>query len=785
MTTKTDKHKTIPSCIPSSLRLAILAALGMASPVIVAQQLPGEQPDTEKEQAEKQDLGTVMVTASRRSSSIQDIPYNISALPGDELETLGIQDLTDVVRLVPGLHMVDTGPRTASQLNIRGLTVNALNSNDGGSTGGTVAIYLDETPVDIDLKIFDVERIEVLRGPQGTLYGAGSLGGAIRYITNKPRLGEFSTSIDTRFYEIEESSGISNQTTVVSNVPVSKRLAVRFAGQYLDEKGFVDYPLVLNEQDLTRFSPVQDVNNELAKTIRFSAVFDVSDAVQLYAFHHVQDQFVGGRQGVNPGFQAPPGTVSSGYAPDGFVTGSYDSALRYVEPNDRNTRVSSLQLDWDLNFADLRFVTSRAAYTETGQRDQTDLLLDFEFGYEDYPQFRSFTREDVDFESTTHELRLVSKATERLTWIAGLYYNRIGSDSSSKEFTPGFDDFSGIAPVPNDLEYYQIDNITDTEKAAYGELGWQWTDDFQTTVGFRYFQQEQRNRTRIAFPLYDALVFNDYNINFGESNGDTTVDDTFFKFNASYYVNPDVMVYFTRSEGFRKGGANAVPAGGQVVIQPDELFYGPDTTVNYEIGTHSTFADGTVTLNAALYRINWDNIQVQGITTEGAIPIIKNADQAAVDGVEVEGAWLAFDGFRASASLAWQNSRLTKDSPSLNGQNGDQVPGVPKLQATVMFDYTQHFSRFDISYNWITSWTDPVLTRVESDPDARWLKGYALTDINIILDAGQWQVMAFVDNVFDKYAITGVRDPRGPNGQGGLNFILKPRTIGMGLRYEF
>jgi len=781
-TTNKPDFTTQPAAF--GLRLAILAALGLSSPALMAQEKEQDKkPDDIKE--EKQDLGTVMVTASRRSTTVQDIPYNISALPGDELETLGIQDLSDVVRLVPGLHMVDTGPRSASQLNIRGLTVNALNSNDGGSTGGTVAIYLDETPVDIDLKIFDVERIEVLRGPQGTLYGAGSLGGTIRYITNKPQLGQFSTSIDTRFYEIKESSGLSNQTTLVSNLPVGEKFAVRFAGQYLDEEGFVDYPLALNEQNLTQFSPQQDVNNELAKTVRISALFDISDAVQLYAFHHVQDQFVGGRQGVNPGFQPPPGTVSHFYTPGNFVTGPYDSALRYVEPNDRNTKVSSLQLDVDVNFADLRFVTSRASYTEHGQRDQTDLLYDFEFGYEDYPQFRAFTREDVDFSSTTHELRLVSKGTEKLNWITGLYYNRIESDSSSKEFTPGFDDFAGIDPVPDDLEYYQIDNIEDTEKAVYGELGWQWTDDFQTTVGFRYFEQEQQNRTRIAFPLYDALVFNDYNINFGESTGKTKVDDTFFKFNASYYVNPDVMVYFTRSEGFRKGGANAVPAGGQVVIQPDELFYGPDTTVNYEIGTHSTFRDGTVMLNAAVYHINWDNIQVQGITTEGAIPIIKNADEAKVDGLELEATWLAFDNFKASGSLAWQNSRLSKDSPALNGQKDDQVPGVPKLQATVMFDYTQHFEKFDVNYNWLTSWTDPVLTKVESDPDARWLKGYALTDISIVLDAGNWQTLLFVDNVFDKYAITGVRDPRGPNGQGGLNFIVKPRTMGVGFRYEF
>jgi len=299
----------------------------------------------------------------------------------------------------------------------------------------------------------------------------------------------------------------------------------------------------------------------------------------------------------------------------------------------------------------------------------------------------------VDFSSTTHELRLVSKGTEKLNWITGLYYNRIESDSSSKEFTPGFDDFAGIDPVPDDLEYYQIDNIEDTEKAVYGELGWQWTDDFQTTVGFRYFEQEQQNRTRIAFPLYDALVFNDYK--------------------------------------------------------------------------------------------NSMNIQVQGITTEGAIPIIKNADEAKVDGLELEATWLAFDNFKASGSLAWQNSRLSKDSPALNGQKDDQVPGVPKLQATVMFDYTQHFEKFDVNYNWLTSWTDPVLTKVESDPDARWLKGYALTDISIVLDAGNWQTLLFVDNVFDKYAITGVRDPRGPNGQGGLNFIVKPRTMGVGFRYEF
>ena len=242
--------------------------------------------------------------------------------------------------------------------------------------------------------------------------------------------------------------------------------------------------------------------------------------------YYYQDQDIGARQ-VN--HQAA------------FGTGEYESAHRFLEPNSRKNELFALEVVMDLGFAALTSATGYSEYTEKGQRDQTDLLLTFEYGYELFPSFSAYTREDGDEDTFTQELRLVSTSDGPFNWIIGGFYYDYGSNSLSQEFTPGFDQFAidelgGVQLRPDSLEYYEELHGNQKETAAFGELGYDVTDAWQVTVGARWFKYESKITTGFALPLLDT-VFDGApqdSIDVNSESSDVDDDDVIYKFNTSY-----------------------------------------------------------------------------------------------------------------------------------------------------------------------------------------------------------------------------------------------------------
>lgn len=770
--------------------------------------------------AQESSLEEVIVTATRRSQSLQDIPINITALNSTMIERNRITNLTDIARVVPGMTVVDQGPRSSNVLTVRGLNVSSITATDGSNDGGdTVGTYVGEIPLFVDLKLNDMERVEVLMGPQGTLYGAGTMGGAVRYIPNRPQSDALSYQVRGDGYGLSHSDDLGYEGGGTVNIPIiADKLAFRASVDYADDPGFIDYNYLVRQAGVSNpqpnFNDANDVNANLTQqedanteetwssrlALRYTG--DVMDSTLSYYY---QDQDIGARQ-IN--HQAA------------FGTGKYEAAHRFLEPNDRKNELLALEMVADLGFAQLTSATGYSEYTENGQRDQTDLLLTFGYGYELFPSFAAYTREDADEETFTQELRLVSTSEGPFNWIVGGFYNDFTLDSLTQEFTPGYDQFLLEQPCdptdpdvscpvqlrPDSLEFYQPVNQDLKETAFFGELSYEITDAWQVTVGARWFKYEDELTVGLALPLADTVFggATQDSINVASDTGDADDDDVIFKFNTSYDVSDDVMTYLTVSEGYRLGGSNALfpcpdplPPGVQnVCALPNEVSFEPDKTTNYEIGIHSQFSDSLL-LNGAVYYIDWDAVQVGAVTLNGDLPITANGNAAESYGLEVSSQYYITPSLSVSAAYAYTNAQLTEDAPGLVGGadafSGDRLPGTPENQVYLAAHYEMPLSDgSQLDFDWSMSYQSDVLTKVGERDFGESMSGFSLHNVSTSWFKDAWMVTLYADNVFDEYAQTGVRADTSYIGESGLfqmrryyENMVRPRQVGLRFTYSF
>ncbi|WP_295695598.1 TonB-dependent receptor [uncultured Maricaulis sp.] len=809
-----------------ALPLAGLAGAGTA----LAQDNPSSSQDV------------IVVTATRRSETVQDVPLNIAAIGGDQIEEQGFEDLADALAYVPGINIVDRGGRQGNPIIVRGLNADPINSGDGNNDGGgTVATYLGEIPLFIDLKMNDLERVEVLLGPQGTLYGAGTLGGAIRYLPNRPDFDSNMLQIRSSFYQYSEANSPSADIGFTFNHSVSDTFAVRGSLDVLQDSGFTDYPYRVRQPGVSNpvpdfndpadvaanLAPVSDADGEEAVSGRIAARWAPTDWLDATATYYFQNQDIEGRQ------------ISSRRSP--IPAGGYESALRVLEPIERNNELLALEVTADLGFAELTSATGFGSYDAEGQRDQTDLLISLEYSYESFPNFTAFTHELTENEFFNQEVRLVSTYESQFNWIVGFYYNKAEFVGSSEEYTPNYaayvnDNFGfGLTENPTDLEYFSTSNTELTESAIFGELGWDITDRLSITVGGRYYEYELESVSTVDFPLFEAPTYTPLTIDeirdlaFDPSLAQS--DDGFlYKFNIAYDVSDEILAYFTVSEGYRIGASNglgpcpafdpnatqgacALAPGQQYgpnagdIAQFDERQFGPDQTTNYELGAKTTWAGGAVTLNGAIFLVEWTDPQVSSATVNANIPITVNAEGAESKGFELQGSWQVAHNFELRGTYSFTQSELTADVPFLvrtittpgfgsafeDGQAGDRLPGSPETQASVFGRYTTDLaSGAQLNYNLGISYTGDILTRTGGRGSSATLDSYYVANGSINYDAGNWGATLFVNNIGNEYIETGIRSTalsnQTINGQPVRSHyanVAPPRTIGVRFYYQF
>ena len=792
-------------------------------------------------------LEEIIVTATRRAQSVQDIPYNISAMTGEQLQSAGVVSLTDLTRAIPGIAYADLGIRSAgvnNQLILRGLNANAQGSIGAflnNLTPAGVSTYMDNTPFFLNLKMNDLERVEVLRGPQGTLYGAGSVGGTLRFIFNKPDMDEHSAKINVGVSFTEDSDDPNYIMDAVANLPLTDRAALRIAVGYENQAGFIDgrrlavggfqNPSLADPSDPFG-SPLatesrEDIDDAEQWYLRMSLLWNITDNIEAYLTYMRQEDDADGF------------AMQTDSALPGAEERKFDQY--FTSPLKREIDLVSLELDIDLGFARLE---SSSSYTRNKDQNEGDLsglamvndIFAAGFAFGGFPatngRLSSYFDGRTTVKSVTQELRLVSNdENSKWQWVAGFYYQDINTDFFETITVPGFADyantpghpFTAFLPVPPFLSwanlisgpptfvsseavfaetFFTYDRPQDIEDIAFfGELTYHVTDAWQVTFGARVFWNENQSSLTNTFPLFGSVAAQDgldpTGFNFAEGSDD--VQDEIFKVNTSYEINDDLMVYFTWAEGFRRGGANAFPLTGFNSEDPSQLTYQPDTVTNYEVGIKGTLGN-RLSYTAAVYRVDWDDAQVAGTFLPSGFQAVVNANEARTQGVELEARLQATERLTISGGYTYTDAEFTQDFatplgpsdvfPDFSGSEGNKLPGVPESIGTWALDYEQPVNLFGASElhfrvdgyyrSSVVTATSPLSAQFER------LDGFDIWNASLSLYNEKWRVSAYVRNLTDELGITAVlRDFAVADLNQSTDMITRPRTIGLTVGYSF
>ena len=737
-------------------------------------------------------LAEVVVTALKRTTSIQKTPLAISAIDAQSLANQGITDSTQLSRVAPDL-VITQGSNGTDRLTIRNIY----------ATGEpTVGLYYDETPVTgsvgvssdaggstPDIQLFDVQRVEVLRGPQGTLYGAGSMAGTVRLIFNKPNLRTFSGSITDQVDSVA-GGGMGYNTEGEANLPIIDGiLAARVVGFYGHQGGWLDNTTL----GLHHFNDSNSRGGRLLLRAQPASNITVDG---LAVFQSMQG-------------------YSSAWNYQTYVNGGpkFDQMLETRTPVSDKLQLYSGTLDWDLGFATL-----------TGVGSYSDRNLSYNFDYSPYftgaaasatpkssgclvyagipkggtcdaAQLAGYKAlADSMAPVTAHQPQYTHESTEevrlandehRLKWTVGVFHSyRTNFVDSELDLS---DPATGLPLVPTDTTYQRTVLDVLEQYAGFGEATFDVTDKLSLTAGLRYFDYKKT----------DTGIVQKGNIVVGNSvqppiTASSSQTGLVRKFNASYQFTPDFMAYASASQGFRPGGVNE-SIGLPAALGP----YKSDSLWDYEAGMKSEWLRHTLILNGDVFQIDWSNLQVSASANNGAFGFITNAGNVKVRGVELESTMLPIDRLTLQLSGSYTKAVLQGNETAPAGitilgagVNGDYVPMSPQVTAQGSADYVipiddnlQILTHADASYVG-TSWTQ--FARVNAYQHE--LPAYTLTGLRVGLENadGRWGVYLFVNNLLN---VTGFVSKSGGASTGGVNDVqvvsVPPRTIGVNFQARF
>jgi iron complex outermembrane receptor protein len=786
------------------LSATAITSIGLAAPAMAQEQLASADTTASDEGNE------IIVTATRRAVTLQDVPINISAISPDEIQKQRLDDMQDLQSFTPGITITETGPRSAGAIVMRGLS--ASDSSTFGANGdNAVGSYLGEIPLYLDFKLIDLQRVEVLLGPQGTLYGLGTLAGAIRYIPERPDATKWGGYVHGRVYDVNHGKGIGKTVDAAINIPIVKDiLAFRSATGYYYDPGFIDYPYLVRDIGVSDPQPgpstnplgtaaEQDANFDGKSDVNFEKTLTSRNQVALYAdWFKAYVTYVYQRTRTD-GRQANGGGV--------LGEGKYEGPWRVLEPSDRKSHLVSLETEIELG--DFAQIVSATAYTEkksNSSADVTDLLLDLDYGYEAFPAFTGYTRQKSRTRQFNQELRLVSTHGGPFSWVIGGFYNRQKVDSTYREVTPGIPEFYGIFR-PDNFEYASYVDTKTVEKAVFGEGTFRITPEWQVTAGLRYFKYNADVDGGSGLPLFAEYP----DLGIRSRQGSTKDDGTVWKFNTSYNFTPDLMVYATYSKGYRIGGVNRV-APCVLPLDPDkqnlcalenELFFGPDKVKNKEIGVRGQFFDRRLTTNLSLFHVKWDGIQLAGQTVNGAIGITTNGGAAVSKGVDFSFSAKVTPQLTIQGNYSYLDAKLTEDVPallSIHGGDlvgvfdGDRLPGSTKNSGALGVTYEIPMADdAGLTLNWTSTYTGGIYSRPGLRGGGERLPAYTLHRASIMYGKDNWEFGVYANNIFDKYAITGIdNDLTRRNivnddivSRYYARSVVTPRVVGVEGRFKF
>ena len=654
------RQQAFPSPRPHAVARAAALLMGLMAPgaavwaqtapvAVPATQDASVVPDSAAESKRKTaEPERVIITGTGRATSASKVPYNATALSEEALRENNITDIKQLIQQSVGISAPENSARFADSVTVRGLNISPVNANNLEQfVKSTLSYYLDDTPLpNIGYRIKDISRVETLLGPQGTLYGAGSLGGTIRYITNKPRLGKVEARINTSFYQVKDG-GLSNDTDVVVNLPIGDSVAIRASVARLDEAGYTDRisnPPWRTGTSAWTTKPDASVNvykdDDWQKVNggRVSALWRVAPGIDITVAHTRQDQLAHGTTGVSllplgvanartaaerdAAWRTPitdptklpcvPNCVYTDASLAPVAVNKQSIISRYPEFADRQFEMNSFDLDWDLGFATLHSSTSNFKDSRRGEADYASQGYAYYFSLGDLGGNITSNRSayitfDNTYKGVSHETRLTSKGSGPLSWIAGLYHTEQDRNLRFSEVLPGMDAFLGNSkaqrsPLP-DVGYSEDLGSKYKETALYGEVGYRITPQWLVNAGARVFNYKDTALGKII----------DYAGGFVDS--DTTATGgadgkSYFKLNTSYQVSEELLGYLTFSQGFRRGGTNGFKSlSATRVIADTAREYKPDSTNNLELGVKGYLFNRQLYIETGVYQIDWKDVQ--------------------------------------------------------------------------------------------------------------------------------------------------------------------------------
>jgi outer membrane receptor protein involved in Fe transport len=787
--------------------VSLLSLAGLAECASAAQAV-ADATDASSGATDSGGLAEITVTAEKVKSTIQDTPISISALSGDQLSAAGLTRIQDIAHEIPGLSMRSAGPGL-TEYDARGLASN-------GGAAPTVGFYLDEIPLSppalsqsgkvvIDPDLYDIERVEVLRGPQGTLYGSGSMGGTIKVITNQPKLGLFEGSVQgTGSYT--DGGGGNYSGNLMINLPIGDKLALRVVLSDLYRSGWIDnvavcptvgavcpslVDLATTKQGNVLAAPATNIfrraNDERLSSGRISLLYKPTDDFSILATAFIQSLHLGGYDLIDG---SPDSAVPS------RVYNAHYEAFPLREGVRDDISIFGLTVNANVGFADL---TSATAYwNRLGVQTQDaseSIYWSNHGGAQLWPV--PYTERDPSHQFS-QEIRLTSHDSGGLHWVAGAFYSELHSVWNEIGISP----LNATPTVPDGSYFISWNPYTVKQTALFADGSYKITDQWKLSAGVRWYTYKSQQ-------LEYSWGLDGPNFTPPPASLVTTASDRGFnpRVDLSYAPNQDLTAYATISKGFRPGGANQILPPG-LCGNSGTLKFGPDSAWNYEIGEKAKLFDNWLTINSDFYYIKWTGVQ-QVITLPCGYQYYNNAGDGRSFGPELEiNAKLTHE-LTASLSAAYTDAKITHPNasytsflsstltanfpdgvtppcPTTGGGCTAPIMNVVKDTASLSLTYaTTVMSDYQFTARIADSFIGPSYDVAYYF--AYKLPSYNLANARVGLAHGDWSANLFVDNLTNKVALMTANNT---SFQFNIPQVVRyttnqPRTVGMQINYKF
>lgn len=756
----------------------------------------------------------ITVTAQKRSESLQDVPISIQAFGTEKLEELEISQFADYAKFLPSLNFQSTGPNSTN-VYYRGV----VSGGDGNHSASlpSVGVYLDEQPVTtilgfLPMHIYDIERVEGVAGPQGTLYGASAQSGVLRIITNKPKIGEFEAGYDLEVNAIQNGD-IGYQFEGMVNQPVSDNAAIRLVGYYKKDGGYIDNVLG------GKIFPGSGISKTNANLVE-----DNFNDIETYGAR------VALKVDLNENWTVTPSVIaqkSNAHGTNFFDPEAGDLKITRYEPDYNTDKFiqGAMAVEGKVGNFDLVVASSYLRRQIDSNYDYTDYAYYYDLLYQSYgPSYNfsayfyddmynlvdptQFYTGDDSFGKYSNEIRISSPQDGRFRFVAGFFQNRQRHDIHQQYFVRDIASAIEVSGHPDTIWLTEQQRV-DRDLALFTEIEYDITDRLtfiggvrgykyrNTLIGFFGYGAGFSSRTGEAVCFGPAVVPNSPCTNLDKESKNTGETH---KLSVTYDLDDDKMVYLTYSTGFRPGGVNRRPS-----LPP----FLEDKLINYEAGFKTSWADNTFVLNGAFFYEKWKDFQFPILGLNG-LTEIKNAAQARIYGFEADMTWQPDDHFTLNGALSILDAKLSDNycgfvnasgvpetvCPSPEAPKGTRLPVVPKFKGTVT-------ARYEFPIGAMTGHLQGSVSGQGASPSNLLLvdqgiigdqDGYVLTDFTAGVRQDNWRLVAYVTNAFDERpnqisfvgcAITtcGITSPSGFNGI--YNGTARPRTIGLRFGQDF